>query len=739
MVTDQNLEPQSRAKRAWLCEPKVNRALLFNGSLLHGVIPNLASASESQEPRTTLMLGLWGRQPCCSPPPEVPGGELGPFWTPFLLEYIQRLPEKGFDWPSSLQAAESLAKCPRLEVSPVNLAGPVSPVWCSVPQPSEPSSCSVDFIGKWFLREAPEELQRMAPPEVEAVQGGAMTPAPGILARGTPVCQLWLNGLPYGARGRGVSWQIAGLGNGCGMFSRLRWRKLGKRCQIRNSSSKHPKVQSARLIAEAGAHSNWPQALHLWKTCKDIPGSADATIKALGRGVQWERAAEFLSNQMASSAGHGVTLLAVAEATAWRHCLSILSTMQLRRVDATPTSLNATIVSCGRRFMWQSALNLLFAYEQQASHQPIVTADCAMAVLTALQVAHQWEQAIAMISTLPDPNESHMTAVVEACKRSHAWEASLRFLGTTIDQNACDAAMRACAISSEWQATLSLLSRHTEPEPSGVSTALSALAKAMQWQRAIHLFNQTQMLWTLKPENRKVRKGKEDGESWEIIKDRSLLRALGAGHLWEDALFHFQSANAQDAWNLSAAIWACQVAEQSVARELLSEHLRQHQRRRSKRKELRVLEHLSQLSDPDAVQILASIEDFSKENRWLKVAGGEKGQILESVIRPGERVLEVGSYIGFTALRLAQHGCEVVTIEADPLNAAVAQEIVEMASMASMDTMGGGSPMTSRVKICVGRATDWLSSGLLDPVDVILLDHRGTIYHEERCWEVEER
>jgi hypothetical protein len=25
-VTDQNLEPQSRAKRAWLCEPKVNRA-----------------------------------------------------------------------------------------------------------------------------------------------------------------------------------------------------------------------------------------------------------------------------------------------------------------------------------------------------------------------------------------------------------------------------------------------------------------------------------------------------------------------------------------------------------------------------------------------------------------------------------------------------------------------------------------------------------------------------------------
>ena len=25
-VTDQDLQPESRAKRAWLCEPKVNRA-----------------------------------------------------------------------------------------------------------------------------------------------------------------------------------------------------------------------------------------------------------------------------------------------------------------------------------------------------------------------------------------------------------------------------------------------------------------------------------------------------------------------------------------------------------------------------------------------------------------------------------------------------------------------------------------------------------------------------------------
>lgn len=39
---------------------------------------------------------------------------------------------------------------------PVNLVGPVNPVWCPVPKPSQPSCPKrgeVDFIGKWFLQE----------------------------------------------------------------------------------------------------------------------------------------------------------------------------------------------------------------------------------------------------------------------------------------------------------------------------------------------------------------------------------------------------------------------------------------------------------------------------------------------------------------------------------------------------------------------------------------------------------
>ncbi|CAE7762158.1 unnamed protein product, partial [Symbiodinium pilosum] len=49
----------------------------------------------------------------------------------------------------------------------------------------------------------------------------------------------------------------------------------------------------------------------------------------------------------------------------------------------------------------------------------------------------------------------------------------------------------------------------------------------------------------------------------------------------------------------------------------------------------------------------------------------------------------------------------------------VAHEVLQLAGAAD------------RVALCVGRACDWLSSGCLDPVDLLILDHRGTVYHED--------
>mgnify|MGYP003386977020 CR=1 FL=1 len=61
----------SLSARAWLSIPKVNKCLLFNGSLLHGVVPSIVQSRTSLDDasaedrevsthRTTVMLGFWG-------------------------------------------------------------------------------------------------------------------------------------------------------------------------------------------------------------------------------------------------------------------------------------------------------------------------------------------------------------------------------------------------------------------------------------------------------------------------------------------------------------------------------------------------------------------------------------------------------------------------------------------------------------------------------------------------------
>lgn len=76
LVTNQTLEKDSFATEAWLCHPCKNKLLLFDGKLLHGVVPYLPSADNSaipeeweviaktntkSSPRITLMMGWWGK------------------------------------------------------------------------------------------------------------------------------------------------------------------------------------------------------------------------------------------------------------------------------------------------------------------------------------------------------------------------------------------------------------------------------------------------------------------------------------------------------------------------------------------------------------------------------------------------------------------------------------------------------------------------------------------------------
>mmetsp|Transcript_4162 Transcript_4162/g.9744 ORF Transcript_4162/g.9744 Transcript_4162/m.9744 type:complete len:373 (+) Transcript_4162:395-1513(+) len=119
--------------------------------------------------------------------------------------------------------------------------------------------------------------------------------------------------------------------------------------------------------------------------------------------------------------------------------------------------------------------------------------------------------------------------------------------------------------------------------------------------------------------------------------------------------------------------------------------------------------------------------------QWLKVAGGEKAKVLAAAVRlclprvgaGGLQILEVGSYCGYSAIRLAiAAGClaQVLALEADPGYAIVARCIIAHAGLGQ------------RVRVRMGHSEDVLThlAGLLDSreglFDLVFFDQRGSRY-----------
>ncbi|CAJ1454666.1 unnamed protein product [Effrenium voratum] len=121
---------------------------------------------------------------------------------------------------------------------------------------------------------------------------------------------------------------------------------------------------------------------------------------------------------------------------------------------------------------------------------------------------------------------------------------------------------------------------------------------------------------------------------------------------------------------------------------------------------------------PDSV--LRAAEEFCASRKvWMKVAGSQKAQLLEALLRATrpKRILEVGCYVGFTAIRLASTaqawGGRVVSLEMDPTMARVANQLVSHAKLSEV------------VDIQVGHSEQLLPR-LGQEFDFVFFDQRGS-------------
>ena len=125
--------------------------------------------------------------------------------------------------------------------------------------------------------------------------------------------------------------------------------------------------------------------------------------------------------------------------------------------------------------------------------------------------------------------------------------------------------------------------------------------------------------------------------------------------------------------------------------------------------------------------VLSAVEDFCRARKlWLKVAGGDKAAVLEKVVdvlKP-KSVLEVGSYVGFSAIRLGaavqRWGGQVVSLEMDPVLALIARQMVAHAGLEAVVQIQLGHSEVRLDRLCGSSS-----------FDLVFFDQRGSRFRED--------
>ena len=168
LVMERRLGDNEENAAGWLCAPRPNRLLTFDGSLLHCVVPPIPAPADAARRRITVMVGWWGSDVTVGDPARPsPNRPLGtPNW----------LPAVAFDDEASTTleatAPHAVARAWRRVKGSVRAFGDLS-------------SPDVLHAGRFFLRERPSEIDASVmeaapkpPAAVEFVDLASLVSAP---------------------------------------------------------------------------------------------------------------------------------------------------------------------------------------------------------------------------------------------------------------------------------------------------------------------------------------------------------------------------------------------------------------------------------------------------------------------------------------------------------------------------------------------------------------------------------
>ncbi|MGH3996472.1 MAG: O-methyltransferase [Pseudonocardiaceae bacterium] len=132
----------------------------------------------------------------------------------------------------------------------------------------------------------------------------------------------------------------------------------------------------------------------------------------------------------------------------------------------------------------------------------------------------------------------------------------------------------------------------------------------------------------------------------------------------------------------------------------------------------------------DVADVIRVIDDFCYRHSFMMNVGDEKGEILDAAIRRAQpqRLLELGTYCGYSALRMVQvmpTDARLYSIEFNPANAEIARRIWDHADVGDRVTVVVGHLGDDGSTLDRLRAEYGFTNGSLD---FVFLDHDKTAY-----------
>lgn len=147
-------------------------------------------------------------------------------------------------------------------------------------------------------------------------------------------------------------------------------------------------------------------------------------------------------------------------------------------------------------------------------------------------------------------------------------------------------------------------------------------------------------------------------------------------------------------------------------------------------REARLAEYvLARARHGDAADVIRVIDEFGYNQSILINVGDEKGRILDAAMakaRPA-RVLELGTYCGYSALRMAvaAPSARIVSIEFNAANAEIARRILDHAGVGTRVTIVVGTLGDGGKTIDALRTAHGFGAG---SVDLVFIDHAKEAY-----------